>query len=101
MVTLTPNQAEGWLSQWEVQKTNGSLGEAVIVPSAALQGFAEDSVNQLVLAKVTSGQPLHYFVGAGWTKSGDFASKEDWNAYVAGCAARARAPVQVTLSAAP
>ena len=97
---LTQNLAEGWFTQWEVQKTNGSLGEGVIVP-AALTGFAEDPVNQLVLARVISGQPLRYYVGAGWTKSGDFSSAEEWNAYVAAGAARARAPVKVTLGLQP
>jgi pectinesterase len=95
---LTKNQAGGWFTQWEVQKTNGALGEAVIVPGGALQGFTEDAVNQLVLAKVVSGQPLRYFVGAGWSKAGEFNSAADWNAYVAACAARLRSPVKVTLT---
>jgi len=97
VATVVKNQAEGWLAQWEAQKTNGSIGEAIIVPDEQ-PDFTEDSVNQLVLAKVTSGQPLRYYVGAGWTKSGDFASPEDWNAYVAACAARAKSPVKVTLT---
>jgi pectinesterase len=97
---LTPNQEQGWFTQWEIQKTNGSLGEAIIVAPAALKGFTEDASNRLVLAKVVSGQPLRYYVGAGWTKSGDFSSKEDWNTYVASCAARAASPVKVSLSAA-
>ena len=94
---VTKNQAEGWFTQWEAEKTNGSIGEGVVVPTA-LAGFAEDSVNQLILAKVTSGQPLRYYVGAGWTKSGDFSTEADWNAYVAAAAARAKSPVKVTLS---
>ncbi len=98
---LTTDRAGGWLAQWEVQKTNGSLGEAVIVPAAALQGFAEDAANQLVLVKATSGQPLRYYVGAGWSKAGEFTTRPAWNAYVAACAARAADPVQVSLSVAP
>lgn len=98
-IELLKNEADGWLAQWEAQKTNGSLGEAIIVP-AGFKGFAEDSVNQIALAQATSGQPVRYYVGAGWTKGGDFSSKEEWNAYVAACAARAKSPVKVTLSAA-
>ena len=98
VATVAKTQADGSLTQWEVQKTNGSLGTAIIVPSAAHAGFAEDSVNQLVLAKVTSGQPLAYYVGGGWTLSGDFKSAADWNAYVAAAAARAKSPVRVTLA---
>lgn len=99
--TLTKNQAEGWLTQWEVQKSNGSLGEAIVVPGPALQGFAADSANQLVLAKVASGQPLRYYVGAGWTKSGQFSSQADWNAYVAAEAARAKSPLTWSIGPAP
>ncbi|MBS0632577.1 MAG: DUF4861 domain-containing protein [Verrucomicrobia bacterium] len=97
VVTTASSQPEGWYTQWEAQKTNGSLGEGVIVP-AGLAGFAEDDVNRLVLVKATSGQPLRYYVGAGWTKSGDFASEADWKAYVAACAARSKSPVKVTLT---
>ena len=95
---LTKNPADGWFAQWEIEKTNGSIGEAVVVPVAALQGFAEDAVNQLVLARVVSGQPLRYLVGAGWSKAGEFTTQQAWNDYVAGCAARAKSPVRVALT---
>ena len=92
----TRTAAAGSAAQWITQKTNGMLGTAVIVPSST--GFAEDNLNHLVLAKATSGQPLRYYVGAGWSKAGEFTTKEAWNAYIATCAARAKAPVKVTLS---
>jgi pectinesterase len=95
---LTQNKAQGWLAQWEEEKTNGSLGEAILVVPAVLKGFAEDVSNRLILVSVISGLPLRYYVGAGWSKSGDFSSKEDWNSYVAACAARAASPVKVSLS---
>jgi hypothetical protein len=95
--TVAKNQAEGWLAQWEVQKTHGSLGEAIVVP-ANLDGFAEDEVNQLVLAKVTSGKPLRYYVGAGWSTAGEFTTQESWNAYVAASARRANSPLKITLT---
>jgi hypothetical protein len=88
----------GARTQWIVQKSNGSLGTAVIVPGPEFAGFAEDDRNVLVLAKVASGQPLRYLAGAGWSKAGEFTSPEAWQAYVASWAARARAPVTVTLA---
>ena len=94
---ITKNEKDGWFTQWETEKNNGAIGEAVIVP-AALQGFAEDSVNQLVLAKAISGQPLRYYVGAGWSKAGEFTTPQQWNAYVAAWAARARSPVKIVLA---
>jgi pectinesterase len=95
-IALTPVAADGSLTQWIVQKMNGALGTAVIVP-AGFQGFAEDERNHLLLAKAVSGQPLRYYVGAGWSKAGEFNSAADWNAYVAAIAARLRAPLKITL----
>jgi len=100
-ITVTPNQADASLTQWVVQKTNGALGTAIIAPAAAFVGFAEDERNQIVLTKVTSGQPIRYYVGAGWSKAGEFTTQQQWNDYVASCAARIRAPLKVTLVAAP
>ncbi len=97
-IVLTPDRAAGTLTQWIEQKTNGALGTAVVVPAAML-GFAEDKLNQLVLARAVPGQPLRYFAGAGWNRSGQFNSKDEWNAYVASVAARARSPVRVSCAA--
>ncbi|MDB5754426.1 MAG: hypothetical protein JWR56_854, partial [Massilia sp.] len=36
--------------------------------------------------------------GAGWTLSGDFPTRQDWIDYVRAAAARARAPLTITLS---
>lgn len=95
----TPNEQERWFAQWEVQRVNGSLGEAVIVPGGEFAGFAEDEPNNLVLASVASGRPVRYYVGAGWTRSGQFSSKDDWNAYVAAEAARVKSPIEVSIKA--
>jgi pectinesterase len=98
-VKVTKNSdTSGWLSQWTTQEKNDELGTAVVIPAPAFAGFAEDKANELVLAKVTSGKPLRYYVGAGWTRSGQFASQQDWEAYVAAEGARAKSPVKVTLS---
>lgn len=99
-ISTTPVAADGSLAQWVAQKTNGELGTAVIVPQGAA-GFAEDERNQLVLAKVAPGQALTYYAGAGWSKAGEFTSRQAWLDYVAACAARARAPVQVSVAAQP
>ncbi len=95
---LTPTVSDGSFTQWIVQKSNDSLGTAIIVPGAAFQGFAEDDRNHLALAKVTPGQPLRYYAGAGWSRAGEFTSQEAWNRYVAAFAARLKAPVTVTVS---
>jgi Domain of unknown function (DUF4861) len=92
--------ASASLSQWEIQSRNGSIGTAIVIVDGSQPGFADDKVNYLVLSKVTSGKPLRYLVGGAWSKAGEFASKEVWDAYVTACAARAKSPVKVALSGA-
>ncbi len=90
-------EAEGVLAQWVAQKTNDSLGTAVIVP-AGLAGFAEDDRNLLALAPAEPGKPLVYYAGAAWSRAGEITSKQAWVDYLTAMAARVRSPVKVTLS---
>jgi hypothetical protein len=102
VITHRATADQAALTQWTVQKSNGSLGTAVVLAATdSFAGFAEDDRNQLVLAKAAAGQPLRYYAGAGWSKAGEFTSQEAWDAYVAAFARRVRAPVKVTLAAAP
>jgi len=93
----------GWLTQWEKypKATEGELGTAVLLETGAFQGFAEDDLNQLALVPVKSGGKLRYALGAGWSLGSEFTTAEKWNTYVAAFAARARAPVTVTVTATP
>jgi hypothetical protein len=99
-IAITRRDGDGSLTQWISQKTNGDLGTAVVISPEAFTGFAEDERNLLVLAKVTSGKPLKYLAGAGWSKAGEFTSPEAWNAHVSTAAARLRSPITVTVNAA-
>lgn len=94
---VNQSESDGILTQWVVQKSNGNLGTAIILPASTLQGFAEDAFNQLALVKATSATPVRYYVGAGWTRerSGQFPTKESWDAYVAAWAKRVNAPIRV------
>ena len=91
--------ADRALLQWVEQKSNGAFGTAIIVPTAGEKDYAEDKLNALITAKIVSGQPLRYYVGAGWTRGGDFAKRDDWTKYVSAQAARVRAPITVALAA--
>jgi hypothetical protein len=97
-IDITRTEGAGSITQWVAQKSNGQLGTAIVVPDG-FAGFAEDNLNLLALAKATPGKPLRYFAGAGWDRSGQFSTKEEWNAYVAAAAARAKSPVRVALLA--
>jgi hypothetical protein len=72
---------------------------AVIAPTAASPAFAGDKNNALVLAPVSNGQPLRYYVGAAWTRAGEIKSQQEWQRYVADEAARLRTPVSVSIAA--
>jgi len=87
------------LLQWIEQASNGAFGTAVIVPTA--QGFAEDSLNELILAPTSAGKPLRYYAGGAWSRAGEITSREQWESYIANAAARAANPVRTTLKATP
>ena len=76
-----------------------TFGTAVIVPSA--QGFADDALNELILAPAAAGKPLRYYAGGAWSRAGEIATREQWEQYVANAAARAANPVRTTLKATP
>jgi hypothetical protein len=96
-IAVVRNEADPSLLQWVQQKSNGSIGIAIVLPGAS--GFAEDALNHLVLAKVESGKPLRYYAGAAWDRAGLIVSQESWAAYVAQAAARAKSPIRVNLGA--
>ncbi len=96
-VDFAENAKDGSLVQWVTQRSFGDFGVALIVPTAS--AFATDERNALVLAPVSAGQPLRYYVGAAWTRGSPFATQADWQRQVALEAARLRAPVEVKLSA--
>ncbi|ATC64059.1 DUF4861 domain-containing protein [Nibricoccus aquaticus] len=94
-VEVIKNEAAGVLAQWTVQKTNGALGTAVLIPGGKFEGYAEDTLNVLALAKAESGKPVTYYAGSGWTKAGDFPTKESWEKYLADFATRLKSPITV------
>lgn len=95
---VTKNEKAGALSLWERYTKDGQLGTAALVGAGGLAGFAEDELNHLVLTKAKSGQPVRYYIGAGWNKSGDFPDKTAWGKYLLDFALRLKSPVKTTVS---
>ncbi len=83
------------LLQWVEQASNDAFGTAVVMPGA--EGFAQDALNDLVLAKASSGKPLRYYAGGAWRRAGEITSLEQWLRLAQDTAARDGNPVRVTL----
>jgi len=99
-------QGAGTMSYWEpAMGDNGSNACAVIVPGAtaylnvpAATPRPGEAGHYLALAPAQPKQAFVYYLGAGWSKSGNFANPQAWESYVADTAARIAAPVKVSVS---
>jgi hypothetical protein len=98
---VTAERPEGWTSLWgpvDDTASHGALGIGVVVDTASIRTFREDSVHQLVIAELKAPGTLTYYGGAGWTLSSDFAGVEEWNAYLSRLAKGLRYPLRVKFS---
>jgi rhamnogalacturonyl hydrolase YesR len=115
------DQNEGWLAYWQPEdKPKGVIGDAIILAKGSVQEFTNDAPdlpeeklranvpqpthegyppirNQLAITKVEVGQPLTYYFGACWDRSGDFTNHVQWENYVKRFAERRDQPLQVTV----
>jgi unsaturated rhamnogalacturonyl hydrolase len=90
-------EGQGTMSYWEpAQGDNGSNACAVIVPGAS--GYANNAGHYLALAKANPKQVFVYYLGSGWSKSGDLPNAQAWETLVANTAARVAAPVKVSVT---
>jgi len=94
-----------WLSEWGpvVPKNggHGELGIGILLPRDAVVDWKETSDHYMALSRAKSGEPMSYYIGAGWTASGDFHDVRDWWAYLDEQAARIATPLTVTIEARP
>jgi len=98
VISMSRDAAPDSLVQWLDKTANGAFGTAIVLPGAT--GAAEDPLNHLMLARVSSGQPLRYYVGAAWDRAGRVTSEQAWKSLTASVAARAANPVRITLASA-
>ena len=114
------NKSEGWMTYWQPQDFyKGTTATAFILPKGSVETFTNDAPNlpaeklapptgtftegqpavrnQLAIAPAKIGKPFVYYIGAGWSESGDFPNAAAWNDYVRRFAERRDAPLQVTL----
>ncbi|HEX7654716.1 MAG TPA: DUF4861 family protein, partial [Verrucomicrobiae bacterium] len=116
---LANDLAEGWLTYWQPEdQPKGVTAVAIVLPKGSVKAFTNDNPdmaesvkhanvpqpthegypairNQLAITQVEVGQPLAYYFGACWDRSGDFTNHEQWEAYVKHFAERRDQPLRV------
>jgi unsaturated rhamnogalacturonyl hydrolase len=98
---LVKDEAAGWISYWEPEAPpHGHTACALVVPGQPVRSV-EAGGNALLLGHALPAQPFVHYLGAGWSKSGDFPTVESWEAYVRHYAERLSSPLQVTYQPLP
>jgi pectinesterase len=99
-VTVSGDERRGWLALWgptNGDPVNGSLGTGVLVLASTVAGKHEDSVQVLLLGRLTAGQPFTYWAGAGWSRSGNFSDAAAWDRYLREASTTVAEPLRVSI----
>ncbi|MBN1396754.1 MAG: DUF4861 family protein [Bacteroidetes bacterium] len=99
-VTGYSDKKNNWISLWGLtdgKEINGSLGTGAVSAERVFNKTMEDSVHILLLGNIKTNVPVTYYSGAGWTRSGDFNTIEDWNKYLNEFAKRLKSPLKITI----
>lgn len=92
---FTENAKHRWMSYWEPEAApNGYTACGVLFPVGVAKVVEADG-NFLLISEVEPGKPFVYYIGAGWSKSGDFPDAATWESYVNGFAERLKNPLLV------
>jgi pectinesterase len=90
-----------WLSVWGpvVPKDggHGDLGTAVLIPRDAVSEWRENDDHYFLVSHTKPGEPVNYWIGAGWTDSGDYRDVRDWWNYLDQFAQRLSMPIKTFL----
>ena len=90
-----------WLSVWGpvVPKDggHGDLGTAVLIPRDAVSEWRENDDHYFLVSHAKPGEPVNYWIGAGWTDSGDYRDVRDWWNYLDQFSQRLSAPIKTFL----
>jgi rhamnogalacturonyl hydrolase YesR len=109
----------GRMSYWQpADRDRGNIGCAVIFPEGGIREFVSESetlpkpspaqlttpdseglppvANLLAIVPAEPGKPFVYWLGAGWSRSGDFPDGKSWADYVLRFTEGLHAPLRVT-----
>lgn len=74
---------------------NGHTACAIVIPGGIVSGFEDDGIHHLILAPAKPGKSFVHYLGAGWSKSGDFPDQASWETAVDQLSRRLKAPLVV------
>jgi pectinesterase len=97
---LSSGDKHPWIGLWgqtTEDSVNGSLGTGIILLKSTFVGMNEDNDQHLIIGRVKAGETFTYFAGAGWTRTGDFASSDKWNSYLESFARKMQEPLRIKL----
>ncbi|OIO20588.1 MAG: hypothetical protein AUJ54_05255 [Ignavibacteria bacterium CG1_02_37_35] len=100
--TKYSDENKHWLSLWGATTKNSAdefLGTGIIFPKSTFKTFTEDENHYLVIGVTKFNDAFTYYSGAGWTRSGDFKSVDDWNNYLTQCSQEINSPLRVSIKA--
>lgn len=101
-VETSSDADKGWMSLWGPteagKKDLEDLGTAAVLDKANLVSFRDGQNHELAIVNGKPGVPATYYAGFGWTRSGDFKSKQDWFNYLGQVAQRIKAPVSISIA---
>ncbi len=55
-----------------ISEKDGAIGSAVVASTDRLLGYVSSGKDRLMLLKVHSGEPVNYYIGAGWSQDSRF-----------------------------
>src|SRR5260370_10254779 len=113
------NHRDGWMTYWKLpDRDRGNMGCAVFFPAGGINDFVTETgtvpkptpaqlttpdnegfptvANLLAIVPAQPRRPFVYWLGAGWSSSGDFPDGKSCGNYVQRFHERLHAPLQLT-----
>lgn len=94
-------QPWAWMTVWgpllPKDGGHGDLGTAVMLPRESVAEWRENDDHYFAVSHARPGEAVSYWIGAGWTDSGDFRDVRDWWRYLDEFAQRLSSPIKVSV----
>jgi hypothetical protein len=98
-VTTYSDAENRWVSLWgqtNKAEENGFLGTGIVMTKEAFKEIKENNVHVMTIGVTAIGKTVVYYAGAGWTRSGDLKTVEEWNNYLKEFSQRINTPLIVS-----